>query len=1562
MTKAELQEEIRERIYENTGGEITGQALQDVLLHMTDTLSGGGGSGQDGSDGVGILDIVVTDVSSETPAFSPSVLRSSPMILGASAPTGKKITIILTDGRETSFVIENGRDGRDGADASGGTIDDEAFEEFRDEFERYKEEVSGRIETIRNEIEDATENAVGDALDQLHQTQQELADLSDRLNEAAGNAQDALDLARSLSGITGSGISVDDLEEILRLNDEFRDWMDDFSGKVSSLYTKYDDLEQEIGAAGIGISALDGRISVIGENLNLLSGTVGNVKTDWDASKGSITSLTSWYNESAGTYAELISKMDAIDARIENKVAYYIQSGGGVNYLSEYVDGKLAEFGRTIEVSGVDLTHIEEKINGLSASVTTTISRYGGLSGELVTISDRMDGLRGDVSRSLTVAESAMTSAIDMRDVWNRESGMIRTVTNLVIREDEDGPIYWYINPELEDASDKSQWVRVFYQGDDPTTGLPFYTENKDGSGTRYDEHVFPDYLSGMLSFIKQNYDQIELNVTSGDIVSLLRLEVTDGGSVIYMTADRVMIDADVIANSLIAKSANIGGVNIGAGMISAKTGSDKWALRGDGVLEATGAQISGDITANSLTLGSQSIEDYIDSQIPEYEEGITSGDVTSIIASAANAYNWVVQEDLGDYLVLGTKYGNASSVTISKQGLLVAKNAIISGTVYANKGVFNGTVHATAGDFKGSVSATSGYFNNISANNVTIKNSRFTGDITANSLTLGSQSIEDYIESQIPAMEDGMTSGDVASIIASAANAYNWVVQEDLGDYLVLGTKYGNASSVTISKQGLLVAKNAIISGTVFADRGVFNGTVHAKDGDFKGSVSATSGYFNDISANNITINNSRFTGDVTANSLTLGNQSIDAYLDSKNYATMDDIGDAEVSVVSSTTVNPDGSIRHVLTIGGHSYEWNTMTSGSVVALGADYSSYDGTIVDVHLEINGDESISVVLSQALTTYVTVIFQAEENASNDNPGGWFGAIIPMGSTRVKCYHVTPDSESIDDSTFCESTDFEVPVSLINAYIIPDSPLHLQFRYKSAELNYTAIQNLIDADMEDFIMYSDPSSYRFYVDKNGLLQANNAVIYGKVYASEGYFRGSVSADSGYFRGSVYATNGYFWGTIHASAGTIGGLMIQNDGLFGRDFSLTSSGLEASNATIYGTIRQPFGELKVHEDVICFGDEDEQEEYQNPLEIYDNVYCQENTDSGGLGWGSMDFKWDVSQAGRRITIVNNKGGKQITDYGSSVISAPAGYYFFEDGIATSTLKFSNEIIELLGYGESDNNVFYGYIVLSRKNMMTMKRYGHELRMLATGTITQSGASITNLSTFDGTAFTARSQTYTASNPVTYWWSDTFNRISCQKNSVGDYTVRMPSKWFKGMDSTISKNLRVMLTSRTPGAYVSYHSGNTSGFCVNTVFLGNYVDADVDFFIYNLGDWFSLQKDASIEVTATKQSMFFSSYSSTGTSQTAQFTISPSNATITTATTETESGFSSVFNVSYNSSSKTLSVNLIGYIQRNTSGKFKLSATVGGETVDYYVTINYTYYPPCNCDYDCNDRQSW
>ena len=1068
MTKEELKNEINQQIYENTTGDITGERLNGVLIDMVETLY-------------------------------------------------------------------NSHEGTD-----------PAIEELEQEFENYKNELSGRLETIREEIENSTSESVGNAMNQLSQMQGELSDISDRLSDAADAAQSALDAARALSGLTLSGITDEMLQEILALNDEVRDWMEEFSGKVGTLMSEYDDINGQLGEIGVGLSTAEGKIGLLTTNVNTISGTVGTVKSEWDASKGNISDVVTWYNQSAGTYAEIVSTIDGLNARIENTVSYYIQSGDGVNFLSEYVDGKLAEFGRTIEVSGVDLTYIEERINGLSGTVSTAITRYDGMSGTLVTINSRMDAMAGELTTSLTKAESALTEAHDLREIWSVESGIIRTVSDLVIKTDANGdPIYWYIDPDLENPSDKTQWIRVYYMGEDANTGLPYYNTNKDGSGTRYDSNVFPDYLSAMVSYITQQSDKIELNVTSGDVLSALRLEVTSGGSVIYMTADRVVIDSDIIANSLTTKSADIGGVHIGAGMISAQTGNNKWALSSDGTLEATNAKIKGsisadsgyfkgavsadsgyfkgkveanegyfkgsvsatsgyfsnisasnitinnsvysgsvygDITANSLTLGTSAIDtiegivsansvasatvrDYVtnfvgsqgfvtnsalngyvsqedfdewvdvwnashsanpltSAEVQTIAERVVGAEISDFVSITQNAdgsythtmnvggtdYTWTTY-DAGKYLLVGNWKGDSATTgtgfMVSTNGLLRANNAIIYGTVYASAG-------------------------------------RFQGDITANTLMLGSQSITDYIAEQIPESADGLDEGEVNTLIASAANINNWVVSGDLKDWVVLGTTYGTTSAVTISKQGLLVAKNAIISGSVYADRGVFNGDVYANNGTFNGAITATSLSLGTSSQN--TIKNI-----VTANSVD------STWVENQDYAT--------------ETYATNAAKNEAKTASGKVVTWVT---------------------------NKNYAVSAAVKNLLTNYASsaVVKNLIDNIDTSE------VVTVASSTTTN--GVTRHTITVGNKSYAWDT--------------------------------------IDAD--EYLILGDAgtgsgtiggSGYKSIIHKNGLLEANNAIIYGKIYASEGEFKGSISADSGYFKGDVVANHisaqtGYFAGFI------------------------------------------------------------------------------------------------------------------------------------------------------------------------------------------------------------------------------------------------------------------------------------------------------------------------------------------------------------------------------------------------------------------------------------------------
>lgn len=207
------------------------------------------------------------------------------------------------------------------------------------------------------------------------------------------------------------------------------------------------------------------------------------------------------------------------------------------------------------------------------------------------------------------------------------------------------------------------------------------------------------------------------------------------------------------------------------------------------------------------------------------------------------------------------------------------------------------------------------------------------------------------------------------------------------------------------------------------------------------------------------------------------------------------------------------------------------------------------------------------------------------------------------------------------------------------------------------------------------------------------------------------------------------------------------------------------------------------------------------------------------SYGGGWlTSYSIPWDVSQSGRKLSIVNYRWGSQ-TAQGQASISAPSGKYFFEDGLQKSELKISREIIELIGYGTSTE--FYGWIVISRIDLMPVQRYGHCLKALAFGTCAGSDTTAkTSLvyTTFDGSA------------------------LSVTRQSTGIYRISYPSAWFNGTTS----NCRVIptgrgncLNSETP-AKANLHAIGTNYFEVSVSDDSSRNDGSFDFIIYNGSDF--------------------------------------------------------------------------------------------------------------------------
>lgn len=358
-----------------------------------------------------------------------------------------------------------------------------------------------------------------------------------------------------------------------------------------------------------------------------------------------------------------------------------------------------------------------------------------------------------------------------------------------------------------------------------------------------------------------------------------------------------------------------------------------------------------------------------------------------------------------------------------------------------------------------------------------------------------------------------------------------------------------------------------------------------------------------------------------------------------------------------------------------------------------------------------------------------------------------------------------------------------------------------------------------------------------ISKDGLLQANNAIIYGE---------------------------------IHAQKGSIGSLTLNNGGLYGDNFKLNNDGL-----ILRGSIRQPFTTLRYW----YTWDEDE----KDMDNLSDNYYLP-------VGGHSLPaLRCDVSQIGRRIIIVNNEYGVHQS-FSVSTMTLPTGFYFYEDGFQSTSLSICNELIELLGYGniysagtENKREEFFGWIVLKRQNIMTKRMYGHELRALCTGTLNMNSGTISQLVSCDGTTYISNSNTTNAGNTSTYWSGNGFSYISTKKSSDGssECYIRLPDRWFNGGNTD---NIMVQLTPFKTLCNCCYKNVTNKGFTIES----SNVNANINFTIYNRGDWSTLPEitDVSLSISQSYISFDYDDYGVQN-AKTITVKVSPSNGNITYTT---------------------------------------------------------------------------
>lgn len=256
----------------------------------------------------------------------------------------------------------------------------------------------------------------------------------------------------------------------------------------------------------------------------------------------------------------------------------------------------------------------------------------------------------------------------------------------------------------------------------------------------------------------------------------------------------------------------------------------------------------------------------------------------------------------------------------------------------------------------------------------------------------------------------------------------------------------------------------------------------------------------------------------------------------------------------------------------------------------------------------------------------------------------------------------------------------------------------------------------------------------------------------------------------------------------------------DGLTGETYATSG---EFQNVKLSGGMRSPFTYISPNGTL--------------QTDLSDNVaiYSTSDSDNGTI----YNLPWDALQSGRRVVVANYKwqGGMQNSN-GYARLKAPNGKYFYEDGMQKSFITLSREVVELIGYGDTDN--FYGWIVLSRTDLGTTYSYGHQLKALAVGKV---------MTTTSGT-ITARGVTFDGSELIV------------RRVDAGWYEVTFNANWFANIDSVC-----VMATGCNNGEpyepVATVHDMTTNSFVISTHYEGLPKEGSFTFVVLNISDWAKL-----------------------------------------------------------------------------------------------------------------------
>lgn len=370
---------------------------------------------------------------------------------------------------------------------------------------------------------DTTNNKVNNVETTLDAANASIENLASSIDETNGSVTEARNSIDALNGRINE--TVETINTVRGTVTEVSSSLDSIRGTIINQASNIDTLNNTITSANQEIDGIKGRINSIVENIDTQAGVIVKLTSDIDSTAGAIRTLGTKIDDTNKTINNVKHEVDVNTASILEIVESQNNTNGSITTLSNRVsaaEGNIQSIGTRIDTIENTVTEYKEEIDLELGTVREGIQRTDTETGEVITIHQEMDAAKGELNQ---LAQRVGTNTEEVTTLKQEFSTTNGTITTLVSNVENTKNIATGVKEQF-DAFKASWQVQAGQIADDKISAANL--------------EVTPE--------------KIVAAVTNGDVGAAIIESINNDESNIKISADKIILDGEVIAEKLNSK------------------------------------------------------------------------------------------------------------------------------------------------------------------------------------------------------------------------------------------------------------------------------------------------------------------------------------------------------------------------------------------------------------------------------------------------------------------------------------------------------------------------------------------------------------------------------------------------------------------------------------------------------------------------------------------------------------------------------------------------------------------------------------------------------------------------------------------------------------------------------------------------------------------------------------------------------------------------------------------------------------------------------------------------